>query len=151
VASFLQRGRKLRRRFREETVTDLLMSSLIAYGGGRLIVEFPDEPVTGADMQWDFVNLDRRSFFRIMIQAKQLYGDGGKWSRHNYTQMYHRPKVGGLTQAATYLYIFYNPSNSCKLAADKGVNNIEGINLSAPEAPRAGSMRPPGQSFPPRT
>lgn len=40
------------------------MAALDAPGGRRnLIVEFPDEPVTGADMQWDFVNLDRRTFF----------------------------------------------------------------------------------------
>jgi hypothetical protein len=52
VANFLQRGRVLRRRFREESITDLLMGSLVALGGGRLVVEFPDEPKTGADMEW---------------------------------------------------------------------------------------------------
>lgn len=83
VESFLERGRNLRRRFREETVTDLMMGSLIA-GKGRVIVEFPDEPVTGADMEWNFVNPADNTLFRIVLQAKQAYGDGMKWRRHTY-------------------------------------------------------------------
>jgi len=44
LRAFWSGGRTLRRRFREETVTDLMMGSLIPAGGGRVIVEFPDEP-----------------------------------------------------------------------------------------------------------
>ncbi|WP_433996363.1 DUF6615 family protein [Bradyrhizobium liaoningense] len=56
VAALLQRGQVLKRRFREETVTDLLMANLLQLGGGSIIVEFPDEPTTGADMEWNFIN-----------------------------------------------------------------------------------------------
>src|SRR5258707_418105 len=76
VAEFLDRGRSLRRRFREETVTDLLMGSLITAGGRRVIMEFPDEPATGADMEWNFVNPDDGTFFRILLQAKQVPSSG---------------------------------------------------------------------------
>src|ERR1700745_707121 len=72
VADFLQSGRALRRGFREESVTDLLMGSLRLLGDRRIIVDFPDEPVTGGNMEWNFVNLNPRSFFRLLIQAKQL-------------------------------------------------------------------------------
>jgi hypothetical protein len=89
VEGFLERSRRLRRRFREETVTDLLMGSLITAGGRRIIVEFPDEPVTGADMEWNFVNRDDGTFFRILIQAKQCYGDGKVWTRHGYKELFH--------------------------------------------------------------
>ena len=45
------------------------MGSLITAGGRRIIVEFPNEPVTGADMEWNFVNLDDGTVFRILLQA----------------------------------------------------------------------------------
>jgi len=139
IADFFDHGRKLRRRFREETVTDLLMGGLISMGGRNVIVEFPDEPATGADMQWDFVHRGSNTFFRVMLQAKRLYGDGQRWRRHTYRELFH-VSGGALqavtlcnharSQAATYpLYIFYNPSGSCQLAANKGVSSVNGINL----------------------
>ena len=63
AADFLEGSYRLRRRFKEETITDMLMSALLASGGRRLIVEFPNEPRTGADMQWDFVDVGRGGFF----------------------------------------------------------------------------------------
>ena len=75
VERFLDQGRALRRRFREETVTDLMMGGLITAGGGRLIVEFPDEPATGADMEWNFVDQRTSTFFRLMLQANT----SGRW------------------------------------------------------------------------
>ena len=51
VANLLQRDKKLKRRFREETITDLLMANLVTLGGSSILVDFPDEPTTGADME----------------------------------------------------------------------------------------------------
>jgi hypothetical protein len=87
VADFLNRSRSLHRRFREESVTDLLMANLIAIGGNRVYVEFPNEPVTGADMEWNFVNWDDNSFYRLRIQAKRLYGIGRNWKRYSYMHL----------------------------------------------------------------
>src|SRR5271156_1440807 len=140
VADFLNRSRSLRRRFREESVTDLLMASLIAIGGDRVPVEFPNEPVTGADMEWNFVNWDDGSFYRLRIQAKKLYGIGRNWKRHSYTHLLDlspnkRPQVEVLCEAARRvqaypLYIFYNAQDHCQLAWNGGLLALRGINIA---------------------
>lgn len=142
VASFLERSRPLRRRFREETVTDLLMGSLVTAGGGRIIVEFPDEPVTGADMEWNFVNPDDGTFFRILLQAKQCYGEGRVWTRHGYRELLHTVGNGTNLQAvvlcntaradaATYpLYIFYHPESTVTAADAAGLGAVSGASLA---------------------
>lgn len=141
VANFLERSRPLRRRFREETVTDLLMGSLVA-AGRRMIVEFPDESVTGADMEWNFVNPDDGTFFRILLQAKQCYGRGKVWRRHGYKELLHTvgrgPKLQAVAlcdtaraEAATYpLYIFYHPESTCTAARASGVTTVTGASLA---------------------
>jgi hypothetical protein len=130
----------LRRRFREETITDLMMGGLLGMGTGVIIVEFPDEPTTGADMQWDFVGRAAGTFFRVFVQAKQLYGSGEQWTRHSYKELLR--KSGGVLQAKTLcnmarsnsftypLYIFYNPEHSCLLANAKRPDNLLGVNLA---------------------
>jgi len=144
VADFLERSRNLGRRFREDSVTDLMMANLVILGGSRVIVEFPNEPVTGADMQWDFVNRDDHTFYRLLIQAKRLYCDGNDWRQHNYRHLRH--KVGSGFQAdllchtaynasvagtPTYpLYIFYNPQSTCQSAAGDGYDDVRGVNVA---------------------
>jgi|GEM_PF-3444677 hypothetical protein len=143
IERFLEQGRTLRRRFREETVTDLMMGGLITASGGRLIVEFPDEPVTGADMEWNFVDRRTSTFFRLMLQAKQAYGDGLIWTRHCYRELFHTSGSGSKLQAealcdtarhpgsATYpLYIFYHAAHTCGLARRSGSTVIDGINIA---------------------
>jgi hypothetical protein len=143
VERFLDQGRALRRRFREETVTDLMMGGLITAGGGRLIVEFPDEPATGADMEWNFVDQRKSTFFRLLLQAKQAYGDGAVWTRHCYRELLHTSGAGSKLQAevlcdtarlpgsATYpFYIFYHSAHTCALARRAGDTVISGINIA---------------------
>lgn len=143
VENFLEQGRRLRRRFREETVTDLLMGSLITVGSGRVLVEFPNEPLTGADMEWNFVNPSDSTFFRILLQAKQAYGEGKKWTRHGYRELLHTSGSGTKLQvetlcdtarvagSATYpLYILYHPAQTCALARVDGITHIAGVNLA---------------------
>lgn len=133
----------LRRRFREETVTDILMGGLITAGGGRLVVEFPDEPITGADMEWNFVDRRTSTFFRLMLQAKQAYGDGSIWTRHCYRELLHTSGSGGKLQAealcdaarlprsSTYpLYIFYHAAGTCEMARRSGNTSIAGVNIA---------------------
>lgn len=141
VESFLERSKPLRRRFREETITDLLMGSLITAGGRRIIVEFPDEPITGADMEWNFVNPDDGTFFRILLQAKQCYGRGKVWTRHSYRELLQMTGSSSTLQAvalgdiaraeaATYpLYIFYQPESTCMAARAAGFNAVTGVCL----------------------
>lgn len=142
IENFLERGNPLRRRFREETVTDLLMGSLITAGGAGIIVEFPDEPKTGADMEWNFVDPDDGTFFRLLLQAKQSYGEGDVWTRHAYKELLHTSGGSSTLQAvtlcatartspATYpLYIFYHPARTCLMARDAGFSNVAGASLA---------------------
>lgn len=143
VERFLEQGRTLRRRFREETVTDLLMGGLITAAHGHLIVEFPNEPVTGADMEWNFVDQRTSTFFRLMLQAKQAYGDGSFWTRHCYRELFHKSGSGPKLQAevlcdtsrhfrsATYpLYVFYHAAHTCELTRHSGNGVIAGINIA---------------------
>lgn len=142
VAKFLDSGRLLRRRFREESITDLIMAGLIAVGGGHIIVEFPDEPITGADMQWDIVNIKDNTFFRVILQAKQLYGGGLIWSRHYYKELLKKGKKNKLQAQVlcdtarnalvpTYpLYILYNSETSCELSRQAEVYTVDGVNLA---------------------
>lgn len=142
VANFLERSRPLRRRFREETITDLLMGSLITAGGKRVIVEFPNEPVTGADMEWNFANPDDGTFFRILLQAKQSSGEGMIWRRHCYKELLHKPRGSSTLQAvalcttaraepATYpLYIFYHPERTCVAAEAAKCAAVAGVSLA---------------------
>ena len=142
VENFLERSRPLRRRFREETVTDLLMGSLISAAGRRVIVEFPDEPVTGADMEWNFVNPDDGTFFRILLQAKQCYGDGKVWTRHGYRELLHTTGSSSKLQAvalcdtaraeiATHpFYIFYHTESTCVAARASGFDAVKGACLA---------------------
>ena len=141
VSHFLEQGKTLRRRFREETITDLLMGSLMTAGDNGIIVEFPNEPVTGADMEWNFVNQDDNTFFRILLQAKRAYGDGNVWKRHYYKELLHISGRGAIPQAvilcntartspATFpLYILYHPERTCALAANAGLSNVTGVSL----------------------
>lgn len=141
VANFLETGRGLRRRFREETITDMLMASLRALSPMGIIVDFPDEPTTGADMEWNYVSLRDNTFYRLYLQAKQLYGEGNYWSRLNYRELLYR--VRGQYQArvlcdsarasggAIYpLYAFYNPQRACDLCHAANISSIAGVNLA---------------------
>jgi hypothetical protein len=140
VSDFLESGASLQRRFREESVTDMLMSNLVILGGGRVFVDFPNETATGADMQWDFVNQTSGKFFRVLIQAKQAYGEGKIWRRHSYKELFKKDSSGVLqadvlartaqSSPSTYpLYAFYHRAALCTLARS-AVPNITGVNLA---------------------
>ena len=142
VESFLEKSQSLRRKFREETVTDILMGSLITAGGKWVRVEYPDEPVTGADMEWNFINRDDGTFFRILLQAKKSYGSGNVWTRHNYRELFHKVQGSGDFQAvrlcetarntsSTYpLYILYNRAGTCNAARRGGCWSVSGACLA---------------------
>jgi uncharacterized protein DUF6615 len=145
IAKLLERDRSLKRNFREETVTDLLMASLVGLSSFGINVHFPDEPTTGGDMEWYFVAPDEPKggrCLRMMLQAKrarfQTLTASGYWF---YDHLDHGAPPG--EQARTLMsfsakppdgkralpfYIFYHPSSALK-AAEKGLPAIDGINL----------------------
>jgi len=74
LAILLERDRHLTRNFREETATDLLMMGLTPLQPLGVRVDFPDETVTGADMDWIYAaphEVGGGSYLRLMIQAKR--------------------------------------------------------------------------------
>lgn len=145
IADFMEHGRKTRRRYKEDTITDLMVAHLRELAPGHIHFDFPDEPNTGADMEWDFVNRSDGSFYRLNLQAKCAYGNEDDSSRHTYKWLSYRVgknkdryQADVLCQAATQanvptwpMYIFYNPSLTCALANDDYLGpTIEGINLA---------------------
>lgn len=142
VERFLQQGSRLSRRFREETVTDILMGGLISTGSPMIFVDYPNETSTGADMRWDFVNLHGGTIFSLFIQAKKLYARAPTWRDHGYDELFH---LTGSTlnfqaqvlcdytrgQSFTFpLYAFYNQGRSCGLARANRITNVEGVTLA---------------------
>ncbi len=143
VEDFLDLSNGLSRRFREETVTDMFMSNMVAMGGRAVIVDFPDEPSTGADMEWNFVNPSDGSFVRLLIQAKRSYGTGKRWRRHSYRELFHKTGNSAQLQARilcttsrtasvpTYpLYMFFTPGVTCRMARLDGKKRVEGVTLA---------------------
>lgn len=144
VADFLQVSEELSRRFREESVTDMMMANLKMLGGAQVFVEFPDEPKTGADMEWVFFNKYERNIFRLLIQAKKIYGKKTSWRSHYYKELYHRVHGSQKLQAdllvataqtgsATFpLYVFYHRATTCTFAnTASGLNDVLGVNFAS--------------------
>jgi hypothetical protein len=123
----------------------MLMAALFAMQGLDIYVDFSDEPRTGADMEWWYVNWPNGPYLRILLQAKRLTGDGKQWNRHSYREIDH--KIGNAAGApfqaqilvreartSTWpsypLYIFYQPKRTLDLAGANGTNNLDGIMLA---------------------
>jgi len=143
VETFLNSGSTLKRRFREETITDIFMANLMTVGRGQIIVDFPNEVQTGADMEWHFVNQQDGTYFQILIQAKRAYGNGKLWRKHSYKELYHQTRSSLIKQAEILcntsrqnssnsfpLYVFYNPSNTCDLARRDNIQSVQGVVLA---------------------
>lgn len=95
VARPPERDRRLSRNFREETVTDLLMASLVGLEAFGIRVNFPIEPTTGGDMDWIYaapLDISGGSYLRLVLQAKRAQfvklKNGGYWI---YQAGRHRP------------------------------------------------------------
>ncbi|MFA1676274.1 DUF6615 family protein [Rhizobium mongolense] len=140
VEDFLEYSRTMGRSFREESVTDILMSGLFTASSPYIHVQFPNETVTGADMEWNFADVGTGRFFRIMLQAKRAESKNKQWQYHKYQQLDHQA-AGALVetlrdfsrQAAvpTFpIYIFYNPLATTALTRAAGKRNVLGVNIA---------------------
>jgi hypothetical protein len=144
VAKLLERDRSLRRNFREETITDLLMASLVGLKGYGITVDFPDETKTGGDMEWVFAaphEINGGRYLRLILQAKRpryvKLKSGGYWL---YQHLDHGTPPGQQAQtlvvqakspsggkATLPLYILYHPTSA--LDPFNGEPAIEGVNV----------------------
>lgn len=146
LAILLERDRHLTRNFREETATDLLMMGLTPLQPHGVRVDFPDETVTGADMDWIYAaphDVGGGSYLRLMIQAKRaklqtLKSGSAYWY---YDHLDHGTPKGSQAQALINhaaskpdgmetlpLYMFYHPETALD-AASAGLPAIEGVNI----------------------
>jgi len=146
LAILLERDRDLTRNFREETATDLLMMGLTPLQPLGVRVDFPDEVVTGADMDWIYVaphDFGGGSYLRLMIQAKRCkrakLKDGSTYWYYDHLD-HGMPKGSQAQTLVNYaaskpdgmdtlpLYMFYHPQSALEPSAGQ-LPGVEGINI----------------------
>jgi hypothetical protein len=141
----LERDRNLTRNFREETVTDLLMASMVGLESFGIRVDFPDEPTTGGDMEWIYaapLEVNGGRYLRLMLQAKRAqYAERKRNSYWFYQHLDHGNPLGQQAQTLVGqagsspggvttlpLYIFYHATSATE-PATRTLPAVEGINL----------------------
>jgi hypothetical protein len=146
VADFLDLETSLHRRFREESISDILVASLVRLSGPELVVLVPeDESKTGNDFDIIIVDAASNEAIQYRIQAKRLKPHATDWEKGSYTELAHPNGTGAqslslIRSAAAErsirtipLYAFYNPTRTC--AASGGL--VRGIELADGRAIRA--------------
>ena len=139
VAEFLELETHLRRRFREESITDLLVASLSCLPDKDLVVFFPkNETNTGEDFDLILFDPILRQAVQYRIQAKRLKPHPTNWLIGSYPELAHPHGTGkqslSLVRSAAAekrirtipLYAFYNPAGAC----DSSGGLLSGINLA---------------------
>jgi hypothetical protein len=146
VADFLDLETCLHRRFREESISDIIVASLIRLSSAEIIVLVPkNETKTGNDFDIIIVDAAAREAVRYRIQAKRLKPHPNNWEISSYPELAHPNGTGAqslslIRSAAASrkirtvpLYAFYNPTRTC--AASGGV--VSGIELADGRAIRS--------------
>jgi hypothetical protein len=137
VADFLELENKTSRRFREDSVTDIVIASLLRIAGGNATVLTPPEVKTGGDFDILIVDPSTRDAVQYRIQAKRLVPHANHWDWSSYRELDHPHGTGRqsstLVRSSAHeavhtipLYAFYNPQTIC--AASDGV--VSGIDLA---------------------
>lgn len=137
TADFLQLETQVRRRFKEDSITDLLIASLLRVGGGDATLFTPPETKTGGDFDLVIHGPESGVSVQYRIQAKRLVPNSINWAWGLYKELDHPHGTG--MQASTLirssarekletipLYAFYHPVDACKASGDE----IAGIELA---------------------
>jgi hypothetical protein len=138
IADFLDIEQKLKRRFREDSVTDILVASLLSLPGNDVVVLAPSEVKTGGDFDLVVVNPVSGDVVQFRIQAKRLTPHKHDWMTGSYAELAHPHNNGGQSQTLIRsigsekittipLYAFYNPAHVCKASGD----TVSGIELAS--------------------
>jgi hypothetical protein len=145
LADILDRDKGLKRNFREETATDLLMAGMVGLQEFGVTVELPKESVTGADMDWIYAaphDIGGGTYLRLMIQAKRAKLAKLKNSEYwYYEHLDYGTPLGQQAQTLVAhsasspdgmstlpLYFFYHP-RSAVMSRLPPQPNVEGINI----------------------
>lgn len=138
VAEFLDLEQHLKRRFREDSITDILIASLLSLPGNNIVVLTPPEVKTGGDFDLIVIEPSSGDAVQFRIQAKRLTPHQDNWTTGSYSELAHPKNTGaqsrtlirGLGREAIPtipLYAFYNPAHVC--AASGGV--LSGVELAS--------------------
>lgn len=141
VASFLDFDSRTGRRFREETVNDIIVASLRNTAEKDILVVLPNEAQTGSDFDILILNEQLTDATQYRIQAKRLTLHHSDWGMGTYRELCHPQNTG--VQAATLvksaahekvptipLYAFYNPQSVCTASGSK----IDGVEMASGRA-----------------
>ncbi|MFA6968861.1 DUF6615 family protein [Bosea sp. (in: a-proteobacteria)] len=144
LAAILDKGEGLKRNFREETGTDLLTAGLLGLSTFGIYVDYPDEPTTGADMEWVFISpkdVGGGRYLRLLIQAKRAKRRTLKssvyWFYDHLDHLEGKQAEALVDYAASKtaagestlpLYAFYHPK-SALCGPSMGLPSVEGINF----------------------
>lgn len=143
-------GMPLSRRFREETLTDILMGGLLPFHPHliRHIDFATNERVTGHDIELEFVNLlpnGRKRYLRLHLQAKRAApSKGGRVWRYKELDYLQGQQAQNLVNEAKKvgrhcvpMYLLYHPEQVLQPQAGN-LPAIEGVNVMlAPAVARA--------------
>lgn len=147
----------LGRRFREDSLTDLVIASFLQIGGLPVVVQTPNEKRTGSDFDLDLVDPATRTSIRYRIQAKRLGVPTASWRTRSYRELGHPNGTGAQMDVLCDLkilsgpipthplYAFYNPASVCTKAGVQGIAladafMVQELREQAKESPKP---RPP--------
>lgn len=138
IAEFLDIEQKLKRRFREDSVTDILVASLLSVPGNGVVVLTPPESKTGGDFDLIVVDPQSADAVQFRIQAKRLTPHKLDWEISSYAELAHPHNSGAQSQMLLRglgkeaiptipLYAFYNPAHVCTASG----GTVSGIELAS--------------------
>lgn len=138
IAEFLDLEQKLKRRFREDSVSDILVASLLSLPGNGAVVLTPPESKTGGDFDLLVVDPLSGDAVQFRTQAKRLTPHKHDWEIGSYAELAHPHNSGaqshmllrGLGKEAITtipLYAFYNPAHVCTASG----GTVSGIELAS--------------------
>jgi hypothetical protein len=135
ISDFLDLEDRIGRRFREDSVTDIIIASLLKIGGSNATVLVPPEVKTGGDFDILLIDPQTGQSIQYRIQAKRLIPHSTYWPWGSYRELDHPHGTG--KQSSTLirssakekihtipLYAFYNPATACH-ASDGALSGIE--------------------------
>lgn len=135
VAEFIEIDKTLKRRFREDSMTDVLIASFLRLPGHQVSIDTPIEAKTGSDFDLFIGARGSLDLTHYRIQAKRL-SDRKVWQNGRYMCIDHRVGAPKTLQADILcrsssrglipLYAFYNHANV--VSASKG--QVDGISLA---------------------
>lgn len=144
AADFLELEMRIGRRFREDSVTDIIIASLLKIGSSDATVFTPPEVKTGGDFDLVIYRPGTGDGVQYRIQSKRLVLNQTNWAWSSYRELDH-PNGSG-KQASTLirssaqekmptipLYAFYNPLTVCEASRGEliGIQLADGRAISS--------------------